>query len=198
MKLDNDGRKKLEAMKKALAAGVPLAGLLTAGALSAGCGDFAVQGRMPCPPEQQGERVVMGEPAVDEVQEAAPAQETPADNGEMETERIPYPPMSGAPVPTETDAPAEAEPEPEMKEFVTMGKPAPETVRQLMEQQADKCAPPAEEKEAPEEWVTVTMGEPAEPRIEPLESEDPEEFVLEGDIMVDDNPPPPPPDGDAP
>lgn len=176
MKLDNDGRKKLEAMKKALAAGVPLAGLLTAAACSpSGGGLFTVQGRVP---DTSREARLMEQQAA----ECAP----PAVEGEAAEEMVTV---------GELEVP---EPEPEMKEFVTMGKPAPETVRQLMEQQADKCAPPAEEKEAPEEWVTVTMGEPAEPRIEPLESEEPEEFVLEGDIMVDDNPPPPPPDGDAP
>ena len=171
MKLGEEGRKRLEAMKKALSAGVPLAGLLTAGALSAGCGDFAVQGRMPCPPEQQGERVVMGEPAVDEVQEAAPAQETPADNGEMETERIPYPSMSGAPVPTETDAPAEAETEALVKESELVIAEDAVTMGLTLSEFPPKAEPP------------------------PMEAEDAEVFVEDGYLVVDDTPPPP---GDAP
>lgn len=74
MKLDGNGRKRLDAMKKALAAGLPLAGLLATVDLSAGCGrvdDFAVAGEIDIracePPETQAvpsgkpeERLVVG------------------------------------------------------------------------------------------------------------------------------------------
>ena len=57
MKLDADGKKRLEAMKKALAAGVPLAGLLAGAAGCATEKGWHTMGRFPSPetaPEAQG------------------------------------------------------------------------------------------------------------------------------------------------
>lgn len=181
MKLDNDGRKKLEAMKKALAAGVPLAGLLTAAACSpSGGGLFTVQGRVP---DREREAQLMEQ----QTTECAP----PAAEGEAAEEIVTL---------GEMVAP---EAEPETEEVVTMGKPAPERIKPLMERQAAKCAPP--EEEAVEEMVT--MGEPAvyPAEREPLPEEEPDEFVLGGEIAVSDellppipDAPVPPPDGDEP
>lgn len=54
MNLDPEGKKRLESMKKTLAAGLPLAGLLaaaaTVGAAAQGCSSGAVMGKMPAPP----------------------------------------------------------------------------------------------------------------------------------------------------
>ena len=72
MKLDENGRKRLDAMKKALAAGLPLAGLLATADLAAGCGrgkPFALQGTVPRPSRERPsiksegpvENVVMGD-----------------------------------------------------------------------------------------------------------------------------------------
>ena len=72
MKLDENGRKRLDAMKKALAAGLPLAGLLATADLAAGCGrgkPFSLQGTVPRPSRERPsiksegpvENVVMGD-----------------------------------------------------------------------------------------------------------------------------------------
>lgn len=57
MKLEPEGRKRLESMKKTLAAGLPLAGLLaaaaTVGAAAQGCSSGAVMGKMPAPPTEE-------------------------------------------------------------------------------------------------------------------------------------------------
>ena len=55
MKLEQDGRKRLEAMKKALAAGLPLAGLLAAAGCSGGSPGLPgpTAGSVPCPPPAQ-------------------------------------------------------------------------------------------------------------------------------------------------
>ena len=62
MKVDANGRKRLEAMKKALAAGVPLAGLLAgmACATEAVAGDGFRTAGMPMLPPRLEERRVMG------------------------------------------------------------------------------------------------------------------------------------------
>jgi hypothetical protein len=57
MRLEAEGKARLEAMKRALAAGVPLAGLLAGaavvGAAVQGCTDGRVMGRFPSrPPEE--------------------------------------------------------------------------------------------------------------------------------------------------
>ena len=74
MKLAENGRKRLDAMKKALAAGLPLAGLLATADLATGCGrgkPFALQGTVPSPSREKPsiksegpvevENVVMGD-----------------------------------------------------------------------------------------------------------------------------------------
>lgn len=63
MKLDENGRKRLDAMKKALAAGLPLAGLLAAtAAFAADPPERPVPGRIPAPPPPEAWRTA-GEPA---------------------------------------------------------------------------------------------------------------------------------------
>ena len=55
MKLEHDGRKQLDAMKKALAAGLPLAGLLAAAGCSGGSPGVPgpTSGSVPCHPSAQ-------------------------------------------------------------------------------------------------------------------------------------------------
>ena len=57
MKLDPEGKKRLESMKKALAAGLPLAGLLAAsaavGVVSQGCATSQPMGRFPAEPQPE-------------------------------------------------------------------------------------------------------------------------------------------------
>lgn len=57
MNLDPEGKKRLESMKKTLAAGLPLAGLLaaaaTVGTAAQGCSSGAVMGKMPAPPPEE-------------------------------------------------------------------------------------------------------------------------------------------------
>ncbi len=57
MKLEPEGRKRLDSMKKTLAAGLPLAGLLaaaaTVGAAAQGCSSVAVMGKMSAPPTEE-------------------------------------------------------------------------------------------------------------------------------------------------
>ena len=59
MKLNADGRRRLEAMKKALAAGMPLAGLL---AFAAGCGKGAGEGKTS---HWQGEIIIGNAPKLE-------------------------------------------------------------------------------------------------------------------------------------
>lgn len=64
MKLEPEGRKRLDSMKKTLAAGLPLAGLLAAAAVTGtsaqGCSSGAVMGKMPAPPTEE-ERALDGD-----------------------------------------------------------------------------------------------------------------------------------------
>jgi hypothetical protein len=64
VKLEPEGRKRLDSMKKTLAAGLPLAGLLaaaaTVGAAAQGCSSGAVMGKMPAPPTEE-ERALDGD-----------------------------------------------------------------------------------------------------------------------------------------
>lgn len=57
MNLDPEGKKRLASMKKTLAAGLPLAGLLaaaaTVGVATQGCSSGAVMGKMPAPPTEE-------------------------------------------------------------------------------------------------------------------------------------------------
>ena len=105
MKLEPEGRKRLEAMKKTLAAGVPLAGMLAAsaavGAATQGCLARTPMGRFPAEPQQEEwvldgdiapveqippeeEFVTMGEPAVPGGPEVPENPEIP-ENPEPET-----------------------------------------------------------------------------------------------------------------
>ena len=75
MKLEPEGKKRLEAMKKTLAAGLPLAGMLAAsaavGASAQGCVSKTPMGRFPAEPQQE-EWVLDGDIAIVEV---APSEE---------------------------------------------------------------------------------------------------------------------------
>ena len=57
MKLEPEGKKRLESMTKTLAAGLPLAGLLATaavtGTVAQGCSSGAVMGKMPAPPTEE-------------------------------------------------------------------------------------------------------------------------------------------------
>ena len=103
MKLEPEGKKRLEAMKKALAAGVPLAGMLAAsaavGASAQGCASRTPMGRFPSEPQQEEwvldgdiapveqippeeEFVTMGEIVAPDIPKAPEVPEAPADGEE--------------------------------------------------------------------------------------------------------------------
>ena len=95
MKLDENGRKRLDAMKKALAAGLPLAGLLAAtAAFAADPPETQVPGRIPAPPPEEVRRTAGQSPS------------PPRESGEGWTVRGESPLMPMQPAPPQT-APGE-------------------------------------------------------------------------------------------